>query len=91
VDGAPTHPRFERWCESELFACCVVAASSSAFSCWCTRRFSEVAASGQPHSNMAVAARFRDGRLKSSEASTSVLVSMLVPSLARQSLSRVRS
>jgi hypothetical protein len=58
VDGAPARPCSERWREAELSACCAAAASSSAFSCWHTRRSSEVAGSGQLHSSMAAAARF---------------------------------
>jgi hypothetical protein len=57
------------------------------FSCWRTRRSSEVATSGHPRSSMAVVARFCDARLKSGGAS--VLASALAPSLARRSLSRV--
>jgi hypothetical protein len=87
ADGAPASPRSERWCEAELSACCAAAASSSAFSCWRTRRSSEVAASGQPRSSMAAAARFCDACLKSGGASGSALASMFAPSLARRLLS----
>jgi hypothetical protein len=48
ADGAPTRPHSEQWREAELSACCAAAASSSAFSCWHTRRSSEVAASRHP-------------------------------------------
>jgi hypothetical protein len=58
ADGAPACPRLEHWREAELSACCAAAASSSAFSCWRTRRSLEVASSGQPRSSMAVAAWF---------------------------------
>jgi hypothetical protein len=83
-------PVLERWREAELFAC-AAAASSSAFSCWRTRCSSEVAASEQPRSNIAVMVRFCDARLKSGRASASALAlaSMLAPSLARRSLLRV--
>jgi hypothetical protein len=64
ADGAPAHPRSERWREAELFACCAAAASSSAFSCWRTHRSSEVMGSGRPCSSMAAAARFLDARRK---------------------------
>jgi hypothetical protein len=58
VDGAPAHPRSERWHEAELSACCAAAASSIAFSCWHTRRSLEVAGSGQPRNNMDTVMRF---------------------------------
>jgi hypothetical protein len=45
ADGAPACLRSERWREAELSACCVAAASSSAFSCWRICRSSEVAGS----------------------------------------------
>jgi hypothetical protein len=89
ADSAPAHLRSERWRETELSSCCTAAASSSAFSCWRTRRSSEVAASGQPRSRMAVVARFCDARPKSGGASASVLASTFAPSLARRLLSRV--
>jgi hypothetical protein len=46
ADGAAARPRSERWCEAELSVCCSAAASNSAFSCWRTRRCSEVEAPG---------------------------------------------
>jgi hypothetical protein len=83
VDGAPARPRSECWHEAELSACCAAAASSSAFSCWRTRRSSEVAASRQPHNSMATAVRFWDAHRKIGGASASLLVSTFAPSLAR--------
>jgi hypothetical protein len=74
--------------EAELSACCAVAASSSTFNCWRTRRSSEVAASGQLCSSMAATARFCDTRQKSGGPSASALPSMFTPSLARRLLSR---
>jgi hypothetical protein len=88
ADDAPARPRSERWHEAELSACCAAAASSSAFSCWRTRRSSEVAASGQLCSSMAATARFCDTRQKSGGLSASALPSMFTPSLARWLLSR---
>jgi hypothetical protein len=88
ADGAPAHPRYERWREAELSACCAAAASSNAFSCWRTRRFSEVVGSGQPRSSMASAARLWDTHRKSGGASASVLASTFAPLLARRLLSR---
>jgi hypothetical protein len=87
ADDAPARPRSERWREAELSACCATAASSSAFSCWRTRRSSEVAASGQSRSSMA---GFCDARQKSGGASASALVlaSTFAPPLARRLLSR---
>jgi hypothetical protein len=58
ADGTPGRPHSERWREAELSACCAAATSSSAFSCWRTRRSSEVTGSGQPRSSMAAVARF---------------------------------
>jgi hypothetical protein len=81
ADGAPTRPRSERWREAEVSACCAAAASSNTFSCWRTRRSSEVAASGQPCSSMAATARFYDARWKSGGASA--LASTFTPLLAR--------
>jgi hypothetical protein len=88
ADGVAARPRSERWSEDELSACCAAAASSNAFSCWRTRRSSEVAASRQPRGNMAAAARFCDAHRKSGRASLSAFVSTFVPSLARQLLPR---
>jgi hypothetical protein len=51
ADGAPARPCSERWREAEFFACWAAAASSSAFTCWCTHR-SSVAGSGQPRSSV---------------------------------------
>jgi hypothetical protein len=51
AEGAPARPRSDRWCEVELITCCAAAASSSAFSCWHTRRSSEVAGSGLPRNS----------------------------------------
>jgi hypothetical protein len=82
-DGAPARPRSERWREAELSACCAAAASSSAFNCSRTRRSSEVAGSGQPHSSMATTAKFWDAHRKSDGASASAFV----PPLARRLLS----
>jgi hypothetical protein len=62
--------RSERWREAELSACCAAADSSSAFNCSYTRRSSEVASSRQPHSSMAIVAKFWDARRKSGSAST---------------------
>jgi hypothetical protein len=87
ADDAPTHPRSDCWHVAELFACCAATASTNAFSCWHTHRSSKVAASGQPRSSIATAARFCDARRKSSGASTSVLASMYAPLLAHQLLS----
>jgi hypothetical protein len=93
ADGAPSYPRSERWREAELSSCCAVAASSNAFSCWRTHRSSEVAASGQPRSNMATTARFCDSRQKSGGASASALAlaSTFTPFLERRLLSRADS
>jgi hypothetical protein len=85
VDGAPARPRSERWREAELSACCAAAASSSAFSCWRTRRSSEVASSGQPRISMATAVRFWDAHRKSGGAST--FASAFAPPLAHRLLS----
>jgi hypothetical protein len=68
-DGAPARPRSECWREAKFSACCAAAASSNNFSCWRTRRSSEVATSGQPRSSMAAAARFCDACRKSGSAS----------------------
>jgi hypothetical protein len=83
-DAAP-RPRSNRWREAELSACCAAATSSSVLSYWCTRLSSEVAASGQPCSNMAAAARLCDTLLKSSGASPPALALMFALSLARRS------
>jgi hypothetical protein len=83
ADGAPAHPRSERWREAELSTCWAATASSSAFNCSRTRRSSEVAGSGQPRRSMATAARFWDARQKSGGASTSAFA----PSLVRRFLS----
>jgi hypothetical protein len=91
AEGAAFRPRSDSWLEAELSACCATANSSSALSCWRTCLSSEVAASGQPHNSMAAAARFCDARLKSGGASPPTLVSTFAPSLARRSLSCVRS
>jgi hypothetical protein len=88
ADGAPARPHSERWQETELSACCATAVSSNAFSCWRTRRSSEVATSGQPRISMAAAARFCDACRKSGGVSASVLASTFAPSLARRLLSR---
>jgi hypothetical protein len=88
ADGAPARPHSEHWHEAELSACCAVSASSSAFSCWRTRRSSEVATSGQLCSSMAATARFCDTRQKSGGPSASALPSTFTPSLARRLLSR---
>jgi hypothetical protein len=93
VDGAvpaAARPRSDRWHDSELSACCATAASSSALSCWHTCLSLEVAASRQPRSKMAAAAKFCDARLKSSGASPLALASTFTPLLARRSLSWVR-
>jgi hypothetical protein len=87
ADRAPARPRSERWHEAELSTCCATTTSSSAFSCWRTRRSLEVAASGQPCSSMAATVRFWDARRRSGEASASALVSTFAPSLARRLLS----
>jgi hypothetical protein len=81
-DGALARARSERCRELELSACCAVVASSSAFSCWCTRRSSEVVSSVQPHGSMAAAARFWDARRKSGGASA--FASAFAPPLARR-------
>jgi hypothetical protein len=88
ADGAPARPRSERWREAELLACCDTAASSNTFSYWRTRRSSEVVASGQPRSSMAIVARFCDTRRKSGGASASAFESMSAPFLVCQLLSR---
>jgi hypothetical protein len=87
ADGAPARPRFECWREVELSACCAAAASSSAFSCWRTRRSSEVTGPRQPRSSMVAAARFWDARRKSGGASALALASTFAPILARRLLS----
>jgi hypothetical protein len=86
--GAPARPRSKHWREVELSAYCAAAASSSAFSCWHTRRSLAVTGSGQLRSNMAAAVRFWDARLKSGGVSPSALVPTFAPSLARRLLSR---
>jgi hypothetical protein len=88
ADGAPARLHSKRWREAELSAFCDAAASSNDFSCWRTRRSSEVAASGQPRSSMAAAVRFCDARRKTGRASASALASMFTPSLARRLLLR---
>jgi hypothetical protein len=87
ANGAQALPHSECWCEVELSACCAAAASSSAFSCWRTRRSSEIAGSGQPRSSMAAVARFWDARQESGGASASALASTFAPSLAHRLLS----
>jgi hypothetical protein len=88
ADGALCRPLSERWREAELSACCVVAASSNAFNCWCAHRSSEVAASEQPCSSMAAAVRFCDARRRSGNASTSAFALTFAPLSARRLLSR---
>jgi hypothetical protein len=89
ADDAPARPCSERWREAELSVCCAAATSSNAFSCWRTRRSSEVAASGQPRCSMAAAVRFCDTRRKRGGASASALALTFAPSLVCPLLSHV--